>query len=164
MKIIVVSAGTNMPDISILIELSDFYDITIPEIVEGEKKFHNEGAESKQLALELSDYAAADKKNLVKKIRTKSKASIVALVIYLLSHFFEVGEQSMVLGAIEHLCLAVVYASPVLLFLYTTGTLAKIEERKLHINEKHGKLITILILVAIIVLAVMVPLAFIGRK
>ena len=27
--------GSNMPDISLLVELSDFYDVSIPEIIDG---------------------------------------------------------------------------------------------------------------------------------
>ena len=30
--------GTNMPDISVLVELAEFYDVSIPEIIDGERK------------------------------------------------------------------------------------------------------------------------------
>ena len=30
--------GSNMPDISLLVEIADFYDISIPEIINGERK------------------------------------------------------------------------------------------------------------------------------
>ena len=30
--------GSNMPDISLLIELAEFYEVSIPEIVSGERK------------------------------------------------------------------------------------------------------------------------------
>ena len=33
--------GSNMPDISLLVELADFYDVSIPEIIDGERKSDN---------------------------------------------------------------------------------------------------------------------------
>ena len=30
--------GNNMPDISILVDIADYYDISIPEIISGERK------------------------------------------------------------------------------------------------------------------------------
>ncbi len=30
--------GSNMPDISLLAELAEFYDVSIPEIIDGERK------------------------------------------------------------------------------------------------------------------------------
>ena len=30
--------GSNMPDISLLIEIADFFDVSIPEIINGERK------------------------------------------------------------------------------------------------------------------------------
>ena len=42
--------GNNMPDISVLIEISEFYDVSIPEIVDGERKSENMDDESKKVA------------------------------------------------------------------------------------------------------------------
>ena len=32
--------GNNMPDISILVDIADYYDISIPEIISGERSKH----------------------------------------------------------------------------------------------------------------------------
>lgn len=47
----------NMPDISLLIELAEFYDISIPEIVNGERKNEKMNEEVKEVAQTLSAYA-----------------------------------------------------------------------------------------------------------
>lgn len=49
-------AGSNMPDISLLAELADFYDVSIPEIIDGERKSENMNEEVKETVLKLSDY------------------------------------------------------------------------------------------------------------
>ena len=45
-----------MPDISLLAELADFYDVSIPEIIDGERRSENMNEEIKETVLKLSDY------------------------------------------------------------------------------------------------------------
>ena len=45
-----------MPDIILLAELADFYDVSIPEIIDGERKSENMNEEVKETVLKLSDY------------------------------------------------------------------------------------------------------------
>ena len=45
-----------MPDIILLAELADFYDVSIPEIIDGERKIENMNEEVKETVLKLSDY------------------------------------------------------------------------------------------------------------
>lgn len=49
--------GSNMPDISLLVELAEFYEVSITEIVNGERKSEKMNEEIKETALRLSDYA-----------------------------------------------------------------------------------------------------------
>ena len=41
--------GNNMPDISILVDIADYYDISIPEIISGERKSEMMNEEEKLL-------------------------------------------------------------------------------------------------------------------
>ena len=49
--------GINMPDISILVNLAEFYNVSIPEIIDGERKSEKMNEEVKETVLKLSDYA-----------------------------------------------------------------------------------------------------------
>lgn len=62
--------GFNMPDISLLVEIAEFFDVSIPEIIKGERKSENMNEEVKEVAETMSDYAKAEKEQLVKSIRT----------------------------------------------------------------------------------------------
>ena len=64
--------GSNMPDISLLIEIADFFDVSIPEIINGERKSEKMDEEVKEVAEKLSDYADAEKVNIIKEIRKLS--------------------------------------------------------------------------------------------
>lgn len=48
--------GINMPDISLLVEIAEFYDVSISEIIDGEWKSEKMNEEVKETALKLSDY------------------------------------------------------------------------------------------------------------
>ncbi|MBQ5436860.1 MAG: helix-turn-helix transcriptional regulator, partial [Firmicutes bacterium] len=60
--------GNNMPDISLLVEIADFFDVSIPEIIKGERKSEEMKEESKEVAETMSYYAKAEKEQLVKSI------------------------------------------------------------------------------------------------
>lgn len=49
--------GRNMPDIGMLVELADFYDVSIPEIINGERKSENMDRETKDTALAMAEYS-----------------------------------------------------------------------------------------------------------
>ena len=53
--------GKNMPDISLLVEIAEFYDTSIPEIINGERKSEKMNEEVKEVAETMSNYAGADR-------------------------------------------------------------------------------------------------------
>ena len=49
--------GSNMPDISILVEIAGFYDVSIPEIVQGERKSETMDQETRETAVAMAMYS-----------------------------------------------------------------------------------------------------------
>ncbi len=49
--------GCNMPDIGILVGIAEFYDISIPEIIAGERKSEKMNQETKDTAVALAEYS-----------------------------------------------------------------------------------------------------------
>ena len=49
--------GSNMPDIGMLVELADFYEVSIPEIIAGERKSENMNEEIKETAVAMAEYS-----------------------------------------------------------------------------------------------------------
>ena len=48
--------GNNMPDLDILIEISDYYEVDLREILNGERKSENMDKETKETVLQAVDY------------------------------------------------------------------------------------------------------------
>lgn len=53
--------GNNMPDLSILVELADYYEIDIREIIDGKRKGENMNKELKDTLLKVADYSDTQK-------------------------------------------------------------------------------------------------------
>lgn len=60
--------GTNLPDLSVLVELADFYDVDIREIIDGERKSENMNVEMKDTLMKAAQYATEDKHMQMKKL------------------------------------------------------------------------------------------------
>lgn len=59
--------GSNMPDVGLLIEIADFFDVDIREIIDGERKSENMDKEKETLK-KVAEYADAEKAKLKKKV------------------------------------------------------------------------------------------------
>ncbi len=72
--------ASNMPDLSILIQLADFYDVDIREIIDGERKSETMNKEQKEALIKMSDYSKYKEKILLKKLIAIVTIGIVAWV------------------------------------------------------------------------------------
>lgn len=67
--------GSNMPDISLLVELSEFYQVSIPEIINGERKSKKMNEETRSTAMKMAEYS----KNELKTERRKMLSTILMI-------------------------------------------------------------------------------------
>ncbi|MBD5455458.1 MAG: helix-turn-helix transcriptional regulator [Lachnospiraceae bacterium] len=125
--------GSNMPDLSILIEIADFYDVDIREIIDGERKSENMDSETKNTLKKVAEYSDAEKKILKKRVISMTAGT---LIIFLFSILLDVTEG---FGFIPEtpcenmidFALGLALGSLVLNMLYLNGTLDKIRAWKL---------------------------------
>ncbi len=57
--------GNTMPDLGILVELADYYDVEIREIIDGERKSEIMEKEEKETLLKIADYVDKQKKQAI---------------------------------------------------------------------------------------------------
>jgi len=60
--------GSNMPDIGTLVEIANFYDVSIPEIINGERKSENMEQETRETAVAMAKYGQNAVKNGKQKV------------------------------------------------------------------------------------------------
>lgn len=122
--------GNNMPDISILIELAELYDVSIPEIVNGERKNESMNEEVKEVAQSLSDYADLEKEKIIKDIRSQSIIGVVSVGIYAILGLSGITEKHFVLDLLCTYCLVMALITPFTSFIITSNLLQKVRKNK----------------------------------
>jgi len=60
--------GNNMPDLGMLVELADFYDVDIRELIDGERKSETMNNETKDTLKKVAEYTAEENKKLKNKM------------------------------------------------------------------------------------------------
>ena len=122
--------GHNMPDISLLVEISEFFDVSIPEIINGERKSENMNEEVKEVAEKLSDYAGEEKINIIKNIRSLSVIGVVAVIISYILESAGIVAQSGFAGKIFSYCETLVPVTIIMIAFYSTGLMNKIHKKR----------------------------------
>ncbi len=61
--------GSNMPDLAILVEIADLYDVDLREIFNGERKTREMNDEMRETMLMASDYTNENKEKFLKRMR-----------------------------------------------------------------------------------------------
>ena len=122
--------GNNMPDISILVEMAELFDVSIPEIINGERKSEKMDDEIKNVAQSMSDYATSEKETLLKEVRKLSLIGLASLVIYLFLDTTKIGADNATILAITRYFRVLVFVVTLMLPLHTTGLIYKFKRKK----------------------------------
>ena len=70
--------GSNMPDVETLIEIADFYDVDIRELIDGERKSENMNNETKDTLKKVAEYS---NKLLIKQIIRGALIGILVVIV-----------------------------------------------------------------------------------
>ena len=60
--------GSNMPDLGMLVELAEFYGVSIPEIIKGERKSENMDQKIKETAVAMAEYSQVTAKTGIRRV------------------------------------------------------------------------------------------------
>ncbi len=74
--------GTNLPDLSILVQISEYYDVEIKEILNGERKSENMDKEMKETVLRAVDYTNAEAERYNKRVRICNGIAMLLVLAY----------------------------------------------------------------------------------
>ena len=79
--------GNTMPDISMMIELADFYDIDIRDLLRGERKSEKMDEDLKETLVMVADYTEAEKAKILKKVYICGQGMLITSVASLIVYF-----------------------------------------------------------------------------
>ena len=76
--------GHNMPDLDILIEISDYYEVDLREILNGERKSGDMDKEMKETLLQAADYTNTEAERYNKRVRICNGIALFLILVYII--------------------------------------------------------------------------------
>jgi len=80
--------GSNMPDVGTLIDLADFYDVDIRELIDGERKSENMDKETKDTLKKVAAYASENEKQTYSRKMKIVIGICIAVLVYVVMYVF----------------------------------------------------------------------------
>lgn len=122
--------GTNMPDISLLVEIAEIFDVSIPEIINGERKSETVKEEVKETALKLSDYAEAINQKIKGRLLVLTVIAILGMIAFAVIEFTGLDTPGSVCERIASAGLGLDFGMLIVLAMYLSGLLGKIKAKR----------------------------------
>ena len=152
--------GSNMPDISILVEIADYYQLDVREILNGERNSALPESDSSSLK-DVAEYADKEKEKMAVKARIYAIAGICGMFIYgLVKAFGSAG--SIICGLIASAAMIMVYAALASCIIYTSTRLQTLQRRIKSKIRKNIVLIVVTICIGVLLLFTLIPMLLIG--
>ena len=127
--------GANMPDIDVLIDISDFYGVGLREILDGERKEKQMDKEMKETVLKVAEYENEGKKRTSIVVIVYLALGIISLLANLVMKFMEMPD-SFLTGFLDGITVTTALVAMALGIAYATGTLAKLYSFKKRLFNK----------------------------
>ena len=124
-----------MPDMDILIDISDFYEVDLREILDGERKNKQMDKEVKETVLKVAEYENEGKKRNSIVVIVCSGLGIMSLLANLIMSMMELPD-TFLTGFLHGMTIAVALAAMALGIVYASGTLAKLYSFKKRLFSK----------------------------
>lgn len=127
--------GVSMPDLDLVIELANYYDVSIDEILDGERNNEMIDKKNEQMILRVADYENNGKERFSRRICALFVLAIVAMIVYAVIESKGLASTG-VYEKIASGSLGFVSGILVVGVLYTSGYLTKIKALKRRILGK----------------------------
>ena len=122
--------GRNMPDMSILVEIADYYDVDIRELLDGERRqervkqtdgerrSEKMDKDVKETVLKAADYSNEERKRLMKKLHVLSWIGVAAFTVFIVLEVMGLADSG-VTERIASICAGFAYGILLTAVIYT---------------------------------------------
>ena len=122
--------GTNMPDISLLVDIAEIFDVSIPEIINGERKNEIMEKEVKETVLKLTDYSEVMNQKIKGRLFVLTVIAIIGMIAFVIIEFIGLDTPGSVYESVAGAGLGLDCGMLIVLAMYLSGLLGKIKARR----------------------------------
>lgn len=123
--------GSNLPDLDLLIEMADYYDVDLREILDGERKSEKMDKELEETVLKVADYSNEEKQKLTRRMHWLFIGGFIAAVIYMILVFSDRADNF--LGG---LCLGITFGMMIVGVIMTSIYAARLRAFKMRLLHR----------------------------
>ncbi len=140
--------GTNLPDLSILVELADFYETDIREIIDGERKSEIMNQNEKETLKKVADYAENEKQQILRRIQIIDCLGLITMIAAWTLEITDLNAKAFFYKNLQDCLYGFTFGVLIMNVLYVMGVLSKVRE-----NPKRQRIIkTVGVILAIFVI------------
>lgn len=123
--------GSNLPDLDILIEMADYYDVELRELLDGERKSEKMNKELKETVLKVAEFSNEEKKKVTQRMHILFIGGFISAVIYMILLFTEHAD-----NALGGFCLGIMCGMMIVGVIITSKYADKIRAYKMKLLHK----------------------------
>ena len=120
--------GRNLPELDILIEMADYYEVELRELLNGERKREGMNKVLEETVLKVAEYSNEEKLKITKRMHLLFFGGVIAAVLYLILVFTDHADNFLV-----GLCLGIQFGMMIVVAVMTSKYAAKIRAYKIRI-------------------------------
>lgn len=131
--------GSNLPDLSILVEMAAYCNVDLRELLEGEKKGEKMDKELEETVMKVVEYSNEEKNRISKKVNILLIIGVIVFTGYIILTYTGIYtgiSDTSVVGKLANIMLGLSYGVMTVGALYTSGYLIKIKNLKKKISRK----------------------------
>ena len=93
--------GSNMPDLTVLVEMADYYDVDLWELLDGERKSKRMNKELEETVLKVADYTNEQKRKLLRMMQWLFIAGCVSFVLHIIVDSYRPDVSDFIYGLLK---------------------------------------------------------------
>ena len=124
--------GSNLPDLDILIEIADYCNVELRELLDGERKSEKMNKELAETVLKVAEYSNEDKMKVTKRMHVLFIGGLLASIIYLTLLFTD-GADNFIGG----MCLGITFGMMIVGVIMTSKYASKISAYKMRLLKRN---------------------------
>ena len=127
--------GSNLPDLDILIELSDLYGVGLRELLDGERKSEDMNKEMEETVLKVAEYSNEEKSRFLRRLHYMFIAGFIGFVLFAAISIMGL-ENTSPYEAIGSFGLGVAFGMVIIGMIFTSRYAGKIREFKMRLLHR----------------------------
>lgn len=128
--------GSNMPDLDILVEMADYYDVDLRDLLDGERKSEQMDKDLKETVLKVADYSNEEKAKITKRMHILFIAGCISFIIYFIMLFNEPEETTPVFDFLQGMSLGISFGMAIVGVIMTSPRAQKIRAAKMRFKTR----------------------------